>query len=176
MRRIVSILILSLFIYNTIGFLAVHSLLTLYYKYLGMQQAEKPSEEELIELLVFNKEDFLGQKINFRWIHSREFKYNGDMYDVVKKEENDKQLFLYCINDTKEKKLEEEFEKRVHQNSSENKQRPTVNNHINILLSEPIQPEQIGIALVYECIFNFWRADFYNSPYLEIPSPPPRLV
>ena len=89
---------------------------------------------------------------------------------------NDKQLFLYCINDTKEKKLEEEFEKRVHQNSSENKQRPTVNNHINILLSEPVQPEQIGIALVYECIFNYGRTDFYNSPYLEIPSPPPRLV
>ncbi len=89
-----------------------------------MEQANKPSKEEMIELLIFNKKDIQEGKINFRWIHSREFKYNGDMYDIVKKEETDRQLFFYCINDTKEKKLEEEFEKRVHKNSSEDKQRP----------------------------------------------------
>ena len=141
-----------------------------------MQQANKPSKEELVELLVFNKEDLLEQKIDFRWIHSREFKYNGEMYDVVKKEEDDKQVFLYCINDEKEKNLEEEFEKAVHKNSSENKQRSVSYNYFNILLSEPVQSEQIGVALVYECEFNYSRTDTYNSPYLEIPSPPPRIV
>ena len=141
-----------------------------------MQQANKPSKEELVELLVFNKEDLLGQKIDFRWIHSREFKFNGDMYDIVKKEENVKQLFLYCINDTKEKKLEEEFEKVIHKNSTENKQRPVTYHHFNILFSEPIQSEKNSIALVYECELYYWRTDSYNSPYLEIPSPPPRIV
>ena len=86
-----------------------------------MQQADKPSKGELIEFLVFDKDDILNGKVNFRWIHSREFKYNGDMYDIVKKEETDKQLIVHCINDTKEKKLEEEFEKRVHKNSLEDK-------------------------------------------------------
>ncbi|MDZ7626016.1 MAG: hypothetical protein U5J96_16410 [Ignavibacteriaceae bacterium] len=53
-----------------------------------------PSEEEMIELLIFNKEDIENNKIDFRWIHSREFKYNGDMYDIVTKEETDKQLIF----------------------------------------------------------------------------------
>lgn len=176
MRRITSIFIISLFIYNSFGFLALHPLLSIYYKNLGMQQADKPPKEELVELLVFNKEDLLGQKIDFRWIHSREFRYNGEMYDVVKKEEDDKQVFLYCINDEKEKKLEEEFENTVHKNSTENKQRPVTYNHFNILLSEPVQSEQIGTALVSECEFHYWRTDSYNPPHLEIPSPPPRLV
>jgi hypothetical protein len=175
-RRITSIFIISIFIYNSFGFLALHPLLSIYYKNLGMQQANTPSKEELVELFVFNKEDLLGQKIDFRWIHSREFKYDGEMYDVVKKVEDDKQVFLYCINDAREKNLEEEFEKVFNENSSENKQRPVTYNHFNILLSEPVQSEQIGYALVYEFEFNYLRTDSYNSPYLEIPSPPPRIV
>ena len=176
MKKITSILILSLFIYNTIGFLALHPILSIYYKYVGLEQANKPSEEELIERLIFNKKDIQKGKIDFRWIHSREFKYNGDMYDIVKKEETDKQLIVHCINDTKEKKLEEEFEKRVHKNSSEDKRLPVKINIINSLFSEPIQSEQIKNDLVYEQSFNNWRTDFYQSLFLDIPSPPPRLA
>ncbi len=97
-----------------------------------------PSKEEMIELLIFNKEDILEGKIDFRWIHSREFKYKGDMYDIVTKEETDKQLIVYVINDTKEKKLEEEFEKRVHKNSTEDKQLPSVIKY-SLSISEPVQ-------------------------------------
>lgn len=135
-----------------------------------------PSKEELIELLVFNKEDIVNQKINFRWIHSREFRYNGDMYDIVEKEETESQLIIYCINDTKEKKLEEEFEKRVHQNSSENKQKPSANYLINNLLSEAVQNEKIRMELIPEFIFREQFASRYKSIHSEIPSPPPRFV
>lgn len=134
------------------------------------------SEEEMIELLVFNKEDILKGKINFTWIHSREFKYNGDMFDIVEKKETDEQLIVYCINDTKEKKLEEEFEKRVQKNSNEEKHRAFTNNNTNSLISEPVKSEQIKIALTYESSYSYLRIDFYKSLHLDIPSPPPRLV
>lgn len=176
LKKYISILILSLFIYNTFGFLAVHPFLSLYYKYLGMQRADMPSEEEMIELLVFNKEDILKGRINFTWIHSREFRYNGDMYDIVEKRETDKQLIVYCINDTKEKRLEEEFEKRVHENSTENKNRPPGHNYNNSLISEPAKSEKINLALAYECSFGYLRIDFYKSLCLDIPSPPPRFA
>jgi hypothetical protein len=148
----------------------------MYYKYVGIQRADMPSKEEMIELLIFNKEDIENNKIDFRWIHSREFKYNGDMYDIVKKEEDDKQLIVYCINDTKEKKLEVEFDRAVHKNSSDDKQRPTTNNYNFVFISEPVQSEQIGIAPVIETLLNNWRTDSYKSLYIDIPSPPPRLT
>jgi hypothetical protein len=176
LKKYISILILSLFIYNTFGFLAVHPFLSLYYKYLGMQRAEIPSKEEMIELLVFNKEDINKGRIDFRWIHSREFRYNGDMYDIVEKKETDEQLIVYCINDTKEKRLEKEFERRVHKNSTEDKNRTTGHNYNNIIISEPARSEQTNIALVYECLFGYWLTDFYNSLHLDIPSPPPRFA
>jgi hypothetical protein len=147
----------------------------MYYKYLGMMRADMPSEEEMIELLIFNKEDIENSKIDFRWIHSREFKYNGDMYDIVKKSETDKQLIVHVINDTKEKKLEEEFEKKVHKNSSENKQLPSVIK-FSLSISEPAQSNQIIFLLDYQSTFECRQYSSYKSLYLEIPSPPPRIV
>jgi hypothetical protein len=174
-KRIATILLLTLFVYNTIGFLAIHPLMSMYYKYLGMMRADMPSEEEMIEFLVFNKEDIERGRLDFKWIHSREFKYNGDMYDIVSKEETEEQLIVHVINDTKEKKLEEEFEKRVHKNSTENKHLPSIIKY-SLSISEPVQQEQIGIAPVYETVFNYWRTDSYKSLHPDIPSPPPRLV
>ena len=150
--------------------------MSMYYKYLGMQRADMPSEEEMIELLIFNKEDIEKGRIDFRWIHSREFKYNGDMYDIVEKKETDEQLIVYCINDTKEKKLEEEFEKRVHRNSTEEKQRPSINNYNFVSLSEPVQSENAGTTPVCKSKLNYWLNEFYRSIQPDIPSPPPRLA
>jgi len=176
LKKITSILILSLFVYNTIGFLAIHPFISMYYKYTGMLRAEMPSEEERIELLIFNKEDIENNKIDFRWIHSSEFKYNCDMYDIVKKEETHKELIVYCINDTKEKRLEEDFEKKVQKNSLEDKQKPVTNFLKFISISEPVQFEKSTNSLVKESSFGFWLIEFYQSFNLDIPTPPPRLV
>lgn len=175
MKKILSIFILSLFIYNSIGFLAVHPFLSMYYKYLGMMRTDMPSEEEMIELLIFNKEDIKIGKIDFRWIHSREFKYNGDMYDIVTKEETDDQLIVYVINDTKEKKLEEEFDKRVHKNSTENKHLPSVIKY-SLSISEAVQSIQVNFILEYQSSFDCPLNISYKSAYLDTPSPPPRFV
>lgn len=175
-RKILSILILSIFIYNTFGFLAVHPFLSIYYKYLGMQRTYVHSEEEIVELLIFNKEDIIHGKINFRWIHSREFKYNGDMYDLVEKKETDDQLIIYCINDTREKKLEEDFEKKVQKNSFEDKQKPVTNILKFVSISEPVQFDKVTNSLVKTSSFGSLWNEFYQSYNLDIPTPPPRLA
>lgn len=141
-----------------------------------MQEAKKPSKEEMIELLIFNKEDIQKRKIDFKWIHSREFKYNGDMYDIVDKKETENQLIVHCINDTKEKKLEEEFEKRVHKNSLEDKQRPASSNFSFVSISEPVHNEKPYNLITNECTFSYKLTEFYKSFNLDIPSPPPRFV
>jgi hypothetical protein len=175
LKRLISILTVSFFVYSTVGFLAIHPLLSVYYKYLGMLEAERPSEEELVEKLVLNKEDILKSKINFRWLDEREFKYNGDMYDIVKKEENDKQFILYCINDTKEKKLEEEFEKRVEENASNRKHKTNDSNPFKILISESVlcisNEMRKANRLVYS--INYFRT--YTPIFIDIPTPPPRF-
>ncbi len=140
-----------------------------------MEQANKPSKEDMIELLIFNKEDIQKRKIDFKWIHSREFKYNGDMYDIVKREETAEQLIVHCINDTKEKKLEEEFAKRVHKNSTDDKHFPSIIKY-SISISEPVQSENVRITLACELQFNYWQTESHKSLHLDVPSPPPRVA
>jgi hypothetical protein len=97
------------------------------------------------------------------------------MYDIVTKEETDEQLIVHVINDTKEKKLEEEFEKRVHKNSTENKHLPSIIKYSSSI-SEPVQSENAGTTPVCESKLNYWLNEFYRSIQPDIPSPPPRLV
>ena len=162
--------------YNTFGFLAVHPFLSIYYKYLGLQKTNVHSEEEIIELLVFNKEDIINGKINFQWIHSREFRYNNDLYDIVEKRETEDNLIIYCINDTREKRLEEDFVKRVQKNSFEDKQKTATNILKFVSISEPVQFEKTSNSLVRESSFGIRWIEFYQSFNLDIPTPPPRLV
>jgi hypothetical protein len=175
LKKFTSILILSLFIYNTLGFLAIHPILSMYYKYLGTERADKPSKEEMIELLIFNKEDIQKEKIDFRWIHSREFKYNGDMYDVVKTEEADGQLIVHCINDTKEKKLEKDFEREVEKNTSNKQQKSENNNPFKTLITEAVSELVSELAEGKKLKYGFNYVKNYVPVCAEIPSPPPKV-
>jgi hypothetical protein len=147
----------------------------MYYKNLGVRKTEKCPEEGIAELLVFSKEAIKNNKIDFRWIHSREFKYNGEMYDIVKKEEDSSHLFLYCIHDEKEKLLEEEFARKVNDNSRNNK-RYHGSNHFNISLSEAVQEEKSDLTPFCEFSFKNFLPEKYISIHLDVPSPPPRSV
>ncbi|MBV6420470.1 MAG: hypothetical protein DAHOPDDO_01712 [Ignavibacteriaceae bacterium] len=175
LKTILAKVVLVSFVYSTFGFLAVHPILSTYYKYLGIEEANNPSNEELVELLIFDKKKIISGELNFRWIHSREFKYNGDMYDIVIKEETEKELIVLVINDTKEEKLEEEFEKRIHKNSTENKHLPLVIKY-SLSISEAVQSFRVGFTLEYQSSFDCQINNLYKSIYFDTPSPPPRLV
>lgn len=57
------------------------------------------------ELILF---EFSHQEIKkLDWEHEREFKYQGNMYDVVQREQHGNKHFLWCYKDDKEKKLKE---------------------------------------------------------------------
>ena len=138
-----------------------------------MEQTDKPSKEEMIEILIFNKEDIQKGKIDFKWIHSREFKYNGDMYDIVKKEETAEQLIVYCINDTKEKKLEEDFKREIENNTSNKQQKSENNNSFKTLLAEAVSEPVSKLDEVKKLKYGFNYFEFYKPIYTEILSPPP---
>jgi hypothetical protein len=169
-----SVLMLAIFIYNTFGFLTIYPILSNYYKYLGMRCIEKLSNDALIETLIFDKEDILNKKINFQWIHSREFKYNGEMYDIVEKKETKSHLIFYCVNDEKEKEFEKQFEKKLEDNLANKKQKSAKNNLINLLISEAVSYISNNSIKNFKSIHRLEYTMNYNSISRDIPSPPPK--
>lgn len=78
------------------------------------------SESELVNL-TFSLTD-AQTKLN--WEHSKEFEFNGEMYDVVKQENHGDSISYFCILDNEETALNQEINKLVslflNQNNQEN--------------------------------------------------------
>jgi len=174
LKKIPAIVILFAFVMSSFGFILLQPFLISYYKYLGMKRAGFPSEEELIEYVIFNKDDIKYKRINFQWVHSKEYRYNGDMYDIVEKSEDDSLFYFYVINDTKEKELEEIFSKKVEENSSSSKQNKNENNILKILFSELLKNRKSMPDDNSELKYNFLFTNDYISAWQDVPTPPPR--
>lgn len=53
------------------------------------------------------------------WEDEKEFRFNGEMYDVVEKEQKSGQLVIHCIPDKKETTLIKEYQKNNKHNRSD---------------------------------------------------------
>lgn len=77
-----------------------------------------PDKEELV-LLRFHKEE---TKSKLRWEHSKEFAYEGEMYDVVQKEQRGDSVFYRCWWDNEETKLSRQLSGLLSKNLGQDKQ------------------------------------------------------
>ncbi len=69
-------------------------------------QIKKGFKDEELTLIELSNEN----KDNIRWIEfQKEFKYKGEMYDVVKMVQNGNSTYLYCFNDKKEEAFVSSF-------------------------------------------------------------------
>ena len=173
-RKTFTILLVILFIYNTVGFLVVYSFLSNHYKDCGIREAEEFADENEIQILVFDKTDIQNSKVDFRWIESREFKYNGDFYDIIKKEVNENQLILYCISDTKETKLEKDFECELDINTTNKKLNSGHKNIFNFFNYEVISEIDSNLSELKKLSYGCNYIKNYMPIFTEIPSPPPK--
>lgn len=176
MKTKTTIFLAVVFIYNTFGFLIIQPLLSSYFQYIGTQKAENPSEAGKIELIILNKEDIWSYKNNFKKTGPKEFRLNEKYYDIVKQEDRDSLIYLYCITDERENALEKELLDRVDDNTLNKKGIPPDNNQSNTVYSEPV------CYLVLEQINSpgsIYRSNT-NTHYFQIcgdiPTPPPQLI
>ena len=114
---------------------------------------------------------------SLEWKHEKEFKFEGYMYDIVKRQIKGDQYHFWCWKDDKETALYQQFESLLAGLSATNPedQKSTLkwlqfqnSLYCNSLLGW--QPKQlncteISIAIPY--------SNLYHSIYLEIGSPPP---
>ena len=69
-------------------------------------------EDELIKLK-FHKEDIKNGSTNFKWTKRNEFRYNSEMYDIIRREEVGDSLNFYCYKDIKESGLFADLERKI---------------------------------------------------------------
>lgn len=165
MKRTVPILLILVFLCNMFGFqILFDKLQQNIQKEIKLQIRKGLSDNELTLIIPQTKKDI-------EWIKpGKEFRYKGEMYDVVKSKNVNNKVHYLCIWDQKEQKLLADYHK-MHPG------RKTQNRLINKLAQFHLFFEDADSPSEFEssaCIFSplIFRL---TNPYPSHPSPPPRV-
>jgi hypothetical protein len=167
MKKLISIGILFIFLYNIGGYYPWFSILQNNIQNEIEEEIEEGLKSEDLTLIIV-----LAEKVQeISWIKpNREFQYNGDMYDVVKIKNIPGKKYYYCLNDKKEKQLIAGFNK-TNNTKKESEKRLKRNFSYSFYLHPTIETKsEYPIELTFSTIFNF-----YASNTIDIHSPPPKL-
>jgi len=132
--------------------------------------------EELV-LLKFSKEE---TETKLRWEHSKEFEYDGQMYDVVSKEIKGDSIYYRCWWDHEETALNKKLQKLVantfKNNKDKQKNQKELNHYLQSLFCSQILEWQTKQFDTAPSIFqNTLQKISFHSRRLSPPTPPPKF-
>jgi len=133
-------------------------------------------ESDLI-LFVFHKDYRIQKTENLEWIKPNEFRYHGEMYDIIREEIKGDSVYSHCFHDVKESRLFKDMDKYFAKFLQDN---PDKENELNIVLNSFSRNYILGMndpikTIPYYDIDYFSLAITYpEEGYSSIPSPPPK--
>lgn len=133
-----------------------------------------PEEQRII----FIADELEADAVHLTWIHSKEFRYRGEMYDILDEKIIDGRTYYICIHDVKESglfaKLDEMVDKGLQTNAPLNSQSKMLQ---HICFSMFFEKDSIML------IFRENQSDIFKEAYFKysfslIPpdTPPPKNV
>lgn len=132
-------------------------------------------KSELV-LLKFTKTQVESE---LEWEHSREFEYNGQMYDVVEKQQQGDTIYYYCWQDDEETKLNLQLSELVAnalgQNPLNKDKQERLHNFLKNLYCSEKSDKNLPARRAKE-IFPFNLNSCYSSIFFSPPAPPPEIV
>lgn len=107
--------------FNSLGYYLMHNYLKQQIKKEIKARIKKSVPVEELTILILNEHN----ANDFKWIHEKEFRYHGTMYDIVSKDDTvNGMMVLHCITDVQETELFKNLGKYV-TNTMNSNQRST---------------------------------------------------
>ncbi len=134
---------------------------------MGIEQAD-------LVLLKFTKEE---SQANLSWKHSKEFEYQGQMYDIVKTETNSDTIYYWCWLDHAETKLSRKLDELIthvlgHSPQNQERQKKLLEFYKNLYcnsytgLKEIFCQEANGKEVCFESLSSVYYAPLNPPPQL----------
>lgn len=172
MKKYFTSLILLIFIFNIFGYYVPYYVIRSLIRAEMNEKAENFKDADIFEKITFDISDVSNQIVWTR--RGKEFRYNNEMYDVVKAEIKKNTVTYYCIHDKDEKELTQVFDTLVRNNSSTNKKSDI--NSLKELSKYNYHTNNLLILNQNACLQNLFIKDLYISIHRDINLPPPKLV
>lgn len=173
LKKICTIAILLIFVYQTGGYLIVAKVQQFQIRKEIKQRIKAGVPQNELSIITVSN----SNRNQLKWKHSREFRYLGVMYDVVRMEIIDTQTTAYhCVTDTQETILFAGLDDQVKRSmESKNKERNNLSNkmvlYFHFVSGLLLHPEKV-LSSKIKVLLCFVLDAF---PYLETNVPPPKF-
>jgi len=154
MRRLLSILLVSAFLFNGFGYYLTYRIIEKGYKKHFRQHIKFNSTTENTEVLVISDTEIQSKNSPFKWMEEDEFRYHGKMYDIIKSEKQGNNNIFYCVNDKNEELLLSRFENYLKHHEDTNTPYQQKSHRILVQIIKEAIPEHPNIFLFSEDISN----------------------
>jgi hypothetical protein len=175
MRKVASILIVSLLLFNSMGYyIAFKASQYTLRKEIKKKIKNSFSDNDLIQIAVSDNDQ--EKKAEMEWTDEHEFRYHGHMFDVIRYRTSNDTTYYSCINDVKEEALFANLDNMVKQQSEKgtpysSKVIKLINSIIRVAIPENVHLTEYNgnEVTILEAI------EFSQSSYSgDVPAPPPK--
>ncbi len=133
-------------------------------------------DESRLVKLVFTHEE---AKVMLHWEHSKEFEFNGQLYDVVRQQYGASLVTFWCFPDHAETRLQKQLTTLLRINLQKDTQRQEKQSQVrhfykNLFYSYNRDTHLYTMAMKVD--YFFYNQNHPGPPYISSPSPPPRSV
>ncbi len=180
LKRFISILTLAVFAYSFLGAGFVYNVWLYSVKKQVKQKlkadlGEQEEERALIKVPVSWEE---APPPEFQWHEEHEFRYRGQMYDIIRKEYHGDQVWYYAYKDEAETKLLNNLSEYVSNYLRQEPDHENENEHLRLFITRTFLPA--GPAELPAPAPDFEIVPFQvislTTAFLEIDLPPPKTA
>ena len=141
-----------------------------------ISSSENINNDEFIEIKFPYSNGIITDK-DFNLIDENEFTYKGSMYDAVRTDVHDNYIYFYCINDSKEEKIDQQLENHIRDNLTNNPASQKKSNSIEKnLVKEYLTNQALTLIFPPICFTNYiFTKDNPVIVWLDTESPPPEI-
>lgn len=176
MRKVTIVLLLSIFLFNTAGYIVTFKILQYQVKKEVKTKIKQSLNTSQLTIITIDKK----QLKSIIWEEKdSEFYYCEELYDVVRVIEDSSSVIYYCINDKKEEALFEDLDAHIDRyvrtsDSLKNRAEKKLNNQIiKLYFTDSVFfiPD-----FNYSSIVSYYSHLLYTPAFIKINSPPPEIA
>ena len=175
-KKIISILLLILFLFNVSGYFVVFKLRQYNAREEMKTRIKQNLRDEEMEVIIIQNSEINSPLSDFCFIEEDEFRYKGNLYDIVRKKTEGSNTVFYCINDKQEEKLFDGLNEHIKRNTDQNTPTKDKSNTLTKSIVKEALPEKPDFIAysVNQHILYFKYNSLTNKQFIPVPSPPPK--
>lgn len=175
LKRLISILLVMMLVFNSAGYVFVFYQLKKYFKKEAFSKLENYINPDDLSTIVVSKYQYENEDDNFYFVEPHEIKFYGKMYDIARTDFTDDSVKITALNDENEDNLHELFAQFFSRTMNDKY------SHYASVLSLIIIDS--GLPAQFDDVARFKEYSYFNitlihilKTFFDVPTPPPKIL